>query len=158
MCHVTLSAVCQLILLTGCMAAWEGGEMLPNSRLSFHNLFKTDQFNSNNVLGVDSYLRLVLSHGWGNQRRHFPAVQDCGRGGAYSGNFNKIVGGQEAIFGEFPWMVGTNYTVYRARSSNTPAVEPKWCTLFESIFWNNFATLNMCCAPLNVAHFEGWWV
>ena len=35
---------------------------------------------------------------------------------------------------------------------------PKWCTLFEIIFWNNFAGLNMCCAPLNAAHFEGQWV
>ena len=40
----------------------------------------------------------------------------------------------------------------------TPAVVPKWCTLFEIIFWNNFAGLNMCCAPLNAAHFEGRWV
>ena len=40
----------------------------------------------------------------------------------------------------------------------TPAVVPKWCTLFEIIFWNNFAGLNICCAPLNAAHFEGRWV
>ena len=40
----------------------------------------------------------------------------------------------------------------------TPAVGPKWCTLFEIIFWNNFAGLNMCCSPFNAADFEGRWV
>ena len=40
----------------------------------------------------------------------------------------------------------------------TPAVVTKWCTLFEIMVWNNFAGLNMCCALLNAAHFEGRWV
>ena len=29
----------------------------------------------------------------------------------------------------------------------TPAVVQKWYTLFEIMFWNNFAWLNICCAP-----------
>ena len=40
----------------------------------------------------------------------------------------------------------------------SPAVVPKWITLFEIILWNNFAVLNMWCAPFNAAHFEGRWV
>ena len=40
----------------------------------------------------------------------------------------------------------------------TPAVVPKRHTLFEMIFWNNCAWLNMCRAVLNVEHFEGRWV
>ena len=42
----------------------------------------------------------------------------------------------------------------------TPAVVPKKHTLFEMIFWNNCAWLNtgMCCAVLNVEHFEGQFV
>ena len=34
----------------------------------------------------------------------------------------------------------------------TPAVVPKWCTLLEIIFWNNFAGLNMWCAPNWMRH------
>ena len=40
----------------------------------------------------------------------------------------------------------------------TPAVVPKRHTLFEMIFRNNCAWLNMCRAVLNVSHFQGRWV
>ena len=40
----------------------------------------------------------------------------------------------------------------------TPAVVPKRHTLFEMIFWNYCAELNMCWTVLNVDYFKGWWV
>ena len=41
---------------------------------------------------------------------------------------------------------------------NYPSCCAKMNTLFGIIFWNNFAWLNMFCALLNAARFEGQWV
>ena len=41
---------------------------------------------------------------------------------------------------------------------NYPGCGAKMHTLFGIIFWNNCAWLNMFCALLNAAHFEGQWV